>query len=367
MFGSTPTVVKTRRVAESTRSPVLRLWVTELAVEVAYFSGDWDGALAQGERGISLASDLNQRRLLVRLLVWTATVYFGRGDVERGAELVERAWSLAHIDDGQRARPTDIHAVVPAYIGRTALHMARGDYRAAVETGEIALEIADQTGYVIWILPHLLPLIGEAYIRLLDLDGASRVGERLRREGKRMQHELGLAWADTADALIAWHSGDVERAAALLRGAARALEALSIRPEAARIRRQLAGRLAELGDREGALAELRKVHDVFGQIGAHPELTKAREQFRELGSRPPSRSEAEGTADLTPREAEIARLVADRKSNKAIARALDISPRTVSTHLSNLYRKLDIGSRGELVDLVREARLPLEPRRPPPM
>jgi DNA-binding CsgD family transcriptional regulator len=250
--------------------------------------------------------------------------------------------------------------VVPAYIGRTALKMAQGDHASAIETGERGLEIADRTGYVIWILPHLLPLIGEAYIRLLDLDGAARVGERLRRESKRMEHKLGLAWADTADALVAWHSGDVERAAALLRESAEALEALEIIPEAARIRRQLAGRLAELDRRDEALGELRKVHEVFGRLGAQPELSKAREQFRELGSRPPSRSEAEGTADLTPREAEIARLVADRKSNKAIARHLDISPRTVSTHLSNLYRKLEIGSRGELVDLVREARLPLK-------
>jgi len=146
-----------------------------------------------------------------------------------------------------------------------------------------------------------------------------------------------------------------------------ALGALAIIPEAARIQRQLAGRLPELERRDEALSELRKVHEVFGRLGAQPEMSKAREQFRELGSRPPSRSEAEGTADLTPREAEIARLFADRKSNKAIAKHLGISPRTVSTHLSNLYRKLEIGSRGELVDLVREARLPLEPQEPPPM
>jgi hypothetical protein len=34
-------------------------------------------------------------------------------------------------------------------------------------------------------------------------------------------------------------------------------------PDAARLRRQLAGRLAETGDRDGALLELRKVHDLF--------------------------------------------------------------------------------------------------------
>jgi hypothetical protein len=34
--------------------------------------------------------------------------------------------------------------------------------------------------------------------------------------------------------------------------------------------------------------------------------------------------------------------------------ALDISPRTVSTHLANVFQKLEIDSRGALIDLVRE-------------
>ncbi len=46
--------------------------------------------------------------------------------------------------------------------------------------------------------------------------------------------------------------------------------------------------------------------------------------------------------------------MAKRRSNKAIAKELGISPRTVTTHLTNIYGKLDVGSRGELVDLVRE-------------
>jgi DNA-binding NarL/FixJ family response regulator len=57
---------------------------------------------------------------------------------------------------------------------------------------------------------------------------------------------------------------------------------------------------------------------------------------------------------MSQRELEIARLVARRKSNKAIAKALGISPRTVSTHLSNTFQKLGIGSRGELADYARE-------------
>ena len=129
------------------------------------------------------------------------------------------------------------------------------------------------------------------------------------------------------------------------------------------MRRQLAGRLADLGDREAALEELRQVHDVFQRIGAKPELKKTRGMFRELDTRPPSTSQGSGAEALSQRELEIARLVARRKSNKAIAKELEISPRTVSTHLSNAFQKLGIASRGELADYARDhSLLPEEPK-----
>jgi DNA-binding CsgD family transcriptional regulator len=88
-------------------------------------------------------------------------------------------------------------------------------------------------------------------------------------------------------------------------------------------------------------------------LGAGGELSKVREELRLIGIRPPARSVASGVAGLTGRETEIARMVALRKSNKEIGAALDISARTVSTHLSNIFVKLGCASRGELADLVR--------------
>ena len=46
-------------------------------------------------------------------------------------------------------------------------------------------------------------------------------------------------------------------------------------------------------------------------------------------------------------------MVAQRKSNKEIGAVLDISARTVSTHLSNIFAKLGVASRGELADFAR--------------
>lgn len=74
--------------------------------------------------------------------------------------------------------------------------------------------------------------------------------------------------------------------------------------------------------------------------------------MRQLGIRPPQQTVVHG-GTLTQRELEIAQLVARHKTNKEIARALDISARTVSTHLSNVFEKLGVDSRGALAGLVR--------------
>lgn len=63
------------------------------------------------------------------------------------------------------------------------------------------------------------------------------------------------------------------------------------------------------------------------------------------------------TAELTPRESDVARLVAQSRRNKEIARDLGISEGTVKMHLHNLYEKLGVSSRTELALLVRERQL----------
>ena len=59
-----------------------------------------------------------------------------------------------------------------------------------------------------------------------------------------------------------------------------------------------------------------------------------------------------GGVTLSPREREVLKLVASGLSSKAIARTLDISPKTVETHRSRLMTKLDLHS---VADLVRYA------------
>jgi DNA-binding CsgD family transcriptional regulator len=244
--------------------------------------------------------------------------------------------------------------VVPAHIGLAAYHLFTGDFAQAIRVGEAGLAIADKAGAVVWAVHRLLPILAESALEARDLRRAEKIGQRLRRDSERLGQRAGLAWADACTALVAMLRGETERAIVLLRDAAAALEAVPVVADAARVRKQLARVLAESGDREGATRELRRVHDVFVRLGADRELALTRQQLRELGARPPSRAALAGADGLTARELEIVRLVSARKSNKEIGRALNISPRTVSTHLTNVFTKLGVGSRGELADFVRE-------------
>jgi DNA-binding CsgD family transcriptional regulator len=348
------------RLAEQMHSPLLPLWSAELLVQYHSGTGDWDAAIEIAERTIASAKSLSQRMLLPRLYVWSGLIYLWRGSEERAKEYFDEAWKLAGAEkagslEGAGERALDVPSIIPAHLGMASYYLAKGDSAQAVRIGEAGLAIADRTGYLVWALQWLLPTIGDAALTGRDFATAATHLTRMRRDAGRLNHRIGLAYADACDGLLArFRDHDPARAIELMQSAVEQLEALPFPPQAARIRRRLAGAFVEVGDREEGMRQLRKAHDVFARVGATVELEGTREEMRELGLRPPPKSVTSGAAGLTGREIEIARMVATRKSNKEIGGALKISARTVSTHLSNIFVKLSVGSRGELADFVRQ-------------
>jgi DNA-binding NarL/FixJ family response regulator len=77
------------------------------------------------------------------------------------------------------------------------------------------------------------------------------------------------------------------------------------------------------------------------------DLTAPAERCKELLNQPPP--SIASPLGITPREAEVLRLVAAGLSNRDIAGALFVSPRTVEKHLESLLRKVGARSRTELV------------------
>ena len=84
----------------------------------------------------------------------------------------------------------------------------------------------------------------------------------------------------------------------------------------------------------------------LGGIGARPWVAQAEAELERVA---PGRLHAE----LTPTEAQVARLIVAGRRNREIAGELFVSVATVEAHLTRIYRKLGVRSRTELAHAMR--------------
>jgi DNA-binding CsgD family transcriptional regulator len=125
------------------------------------------------------------------------------------------------------------------------------------------------------------------------------------------------------------------------------LERTRVRAELARTRLLYGEWLGRGGRREEARTELAGAYELLDALGMDGFAERARRELAAIGVK--VRRQARDTrGDLTPQEAQIARLAADGLSNGEIGAQLFISARTVEWHLRKVFAKLGVTSRRQL-------------------
>ncbi len=109
-----------------------------------------------------------------------------------------------------------------------------------------------------------------------------------------------------------------------------------------------AERLRRSRRRTAARDRLRHALETFDQLGETPWAARARRELAAVGLRMP-RAATDAADRLTPQELQVALAVAEGASNREVASRLFLSPKTIEFHLGNVYRKLGISSRRELI------------------
>ena len=95
-------------------------------------------------------------------------------------------------------------------------------------------------------------------------------------------------------------------------------------------------------------------------VGAQRYRDAAERELRQLGEHihrrsQPGAGDGAGVDVLTQRELEIARRIVDRQTNRQIAGELFLSPKTIETHIRNIFAKLGADSRVEVARIVERA------------
>ncbi len=265
--------------------------------------GRWDSA------AVTAATVLRIQRasILPRIL---ALVVLGLVRARRGdpgyRDLLAEAWTLAE--------PTDEPFFTgPVAAARAEIAWLEGDRDGVAEATDRAMASA---------------------LKRRDLNVVGELAAWRRRAGFDLPADLAsdLAAEPAAEPYSAQLAGDWGTAAAFWDDSGCPYEAALAR--------------ADSGEED----ELRRALDELQQLGARRAAAIVASRLRERGARGlprgPRPSTRRNHAELTARELEVLRLLADGLRNATIAKRLYLSPRTVENHVSSILRKLNVQSRG---------------------
>lgn len=313
------------------------LWFISLgAVPAACWVGDIEGArwlvgdaidraqLSESDNALGMA-----QLFQTQLAAWV-------GDVAEARRAGREATALL-----SPGGASTIALEVPAAVGMAEL--SDGDLQAAAHHLRGAAEAAVTMGFAEPASAQFLPDAAETLIATGCLEQAEPVVDLLEASGRRPARPWAEAVGARCRGLLLDARRRPDEALSCYERALAAHERVpQLRYDRARTLLVLGAAQRRRSRRRAAHAALTEAAGLFDAVGAALWARRARADVDRLGL-----CRGDGDA-LTATEEHIATLAASGLTNREVAAALFVSPKTVETHITRVYRKLEIRSRAEL-------------------
>ena len=340
-------------------------WLAPVAAAMVWEEEYWHAIVAR------LLQSLREAGLLVHLPIWMesmAIITAWRGDFAAAASLIAEAEAITAATGsgfaryaaiflaGLRGAEAEARPLIEAVItdSRAAgqgvgvqssqwvsaiLYNSLGRYEEALAEAQQAAEQAPELFTSMWALVELIEAASRTGQTRLAADALGRLAEAT----NVGQTDWGQGIYARCRALLS----DGQDAEGFYREAVDRLSRTRLRPDLARAHLLYGEWLRRKGRRADARAQLRTAYDMCAAIGMEAFAERARRELLATGET--VRRRTAGPHDqLTPQEAQIARLARAGLSNQEIGAQLFLSTRTVEWHLSKVFTKLEISSRRQL-------------------
>ncbi|MFI7546626.1 ATP-binding protein [Actinoplanes sp. NPDC049599] len=292
---------------------------------VDWAEGAWEAAEAGATRALADGQGITTRITALHVLGYVA---LGRGRWERATECMREAATFGETMG-------ELQRISPAWWGLASIALLRDHPDEAITWCERGYAASAKVRDAAYLFPYVVTGV-RAHLAKQDLTGArdwlARTGALL--TDREIPGTLGAL--DHGEGLIHLHEGqtgkarvELERAAAFWRARKRFWEGTQTLSDQARC--------AHRSRRPADAARL--------STQAAAQATTAGAVVLMPATRP---SAPQPRSALTAREAEVAGLIADGATNREIAAALSISPKTVSAHVEHILTKLAASRRAQI-------------------
>jgi DNA-binding CsgD family transcriptional regulator len=298
--------------------------------------GRWPAALAGAEEAVELSREMVGGAMLASSLAALAQVEASMGRAEQTRAHAAESLALCKQLNAWAVEPEPVLALA-------SLALSLGDHETAVGVwSQTTVDIRE------WVLEpgweHLDDVMIEASVRAGRLSQAERELEDLQQKASR----TGRTWAH---AVAARCRGLLAPAAEIEEHFENALQWHARAPlPFARARTELCygERLRRARRRSDAREQLVRASATFHALGATIWAQRAERELAAAGYSRRTPAEHSPWAELTAAETRVAQIIVEGATYDEAASALFVSPRTVESHLRQIYRKVGVRSRSEL-------------------